>query len=370
MRPVDQRPAITDDYVGGLFEIGRRHGLSHVGIASADVLERARSELLRRREIGLHDGMQFTYRNPDRSTDPSAAVRGARAVLVGALPYFTDEPAPPAVAVGRIARYAWSDHYGRLREGLWAMATRLRRDGWKAVAYADDNSMVDREIAHRAGIGWFGKNANLLLPGAGSWFVLGSVVTTAPLPVNQQPLADGCGSCHRCIDACPTGAIVAPGVIDAGRCLAWLLQKPGVFPREHREAAGDRLYGCDECQSACPPTVRFGPRHGAPADTAAAWVPLLAVLAADDDEVLAQWGRRYVADRDPRWVRRNALLALGNVGDARDPAVVHAVQRYLLDPDPVLRAQAVWTARRLGLGTLAPTQDLDPIVADELAAAW
>lgn len=368
MRSVEERPEIDDAYVAALAAIAHEHGLSHVGIASADVLWRARRELLRRQAAGLHDGMQFTYRNPQRSTDPSAAVPGAQAVLVGALPYDTDEPDRPAGPVGRIARYARSDYYGRLRSGLWAVAHRLRLDGWKAVAYADDNSMVDREIAHRAGIGWFGKNANLLVPGSGSWFVLGSVVTTAALPANDVPVGDGCGTCRRCIDACPTGAIVAPGVVDARRCLAWLLQKPGEFPREHRVAVGDRMYGCDDCQSVCPPTVRLGARQGASGEQPTAWISLLAVLDGDDEEVLEGWGRWYLADRDPRWARRNALIALGNVGDAADPRVVATVQRYLAVDDPILRAQAVWTARRLHLDALVPQHDPDAIVVGELLA--
>src|SRR6185295_8008395 len=103
---------------------------------------------------------------------------------------------------------------------------------------ADDNSLVDREAAYLAGLGWYGKNANLLLPGQGSWFVLGSVVTDAPLPVAAAPATDGCGGCRRCLDGCPTGAIVAPGVVDARRCLAWLEQRPGPFPVEFRAALG------------------------------------------------------------------------------------------------------------------------------------
>jgi epoxyqueuosine reductase len=372
-------PEVLDDaYVAELRAIAEAHGITRTGVAGAEVLRRARDELFRRRDAGLHDGMQFTYKNPERSTDPQQAVQGARAVFVGARPYLLDPPAhglPDDAVPAAVARYAWTDHYGPLREGLWAVAHRLRADGWKAVAYADDNSMVDREIAHRAGLGWFGKNANLLLEGAGSFFVLGSVVTTAPLPLATQPAADGCGTCRRCLDGCPTGAIVEPGVIDAARCLAWVLQKPGWFPRHLRVALGDRIYGCDECQEVCPPTVRLGVRRAAgdaPADVPVEpVVDALAMLEADDATVLARWGRWYLADRDPRWHRRNALVVLGNSGDARPGArarVTAVLSRYLADDDPLLRGHAVWAARRLGRDDLLPADDVDADVRVELTA--
>ncbi|MEO7372140.1 MAG: QueG-associated DUF1730 domain-containing protein, partial [Ilumatobacteraceae bacterium] len=145
-----------------LVDIAGRHDISHVGVCRADVLQRARSELIRRKQAGLHDGLQFTYRNPVRSTDPQLAVDGARSVLVGARSYYADQPPAPAGAQGRVARYAWTDHYAPLRLGLRAVAAQLRRDGWRAVAFADDNTIVDREVAYLAGIGWFGKNANIL----------------------------------------------------------------------------------------------------------------------------------------------------------------------------------------------------------------
>ena len=320
--------------------------------------------------------MQFTYRNPVRSTDPSAAVPGAQAVFVGALAYGADEPQHPVGPSGRVARYAWSDHYGRLREGLWTVAKQLRADGFKAVPFADDNSIVDREVAYLAGLGWFGKNANLLVSGAGSWFVLGCVVTSAPLPVAATPVADGCGACHRCIDNCPTSAIVAPGVIDAGRCLSWVLQKPGVIPVRFRETIGSRIYGCDDCQDVCPPTVRFGVRSApVEADPPVAWVAVLDLLDADDAGVIAAWGRWYLAGRDPRWARRNALVVLGNVGDGSQPRIAQMLARYVKDPDLILRVHAIWAARRLGLHRLVvdadvgPANDPDGLIAAELAGA-
>jgi epoxyqueuosine reductase len=240
-----------------------------------------------------------------------------------------------------------------LRSGLRAIALRLKATGHRAVAFADDNAIVDREVAHLAGLGWFGKNANLLLPGAGSWFVLGCVITTVEYPP-AEPVQDGCGSCRRCLDACPTGAIVAPGVIDANRCLAWVLQAPGPIPGDLREAVGDRIYGCDDCQDVCPPTVRLGRRHRLPPTAEAqAWVDVLDLLDADDATLLDRHGRWYLSGRDPRWLRRNALVVLGNTADATDARVVATLGRYRGHEDPILAEHARWASERLGIGALA-----------------
>jgi epoxyqueuosine reductase len=335
-----------------LVDLAREHGIEHLGVAPAAVLTRARDALHQRKAEGLHAGMEFTYRNPDRSTDPGRAVEGARCVIVGARPYLADDTPPrPAGAQGAVARYAWTDHYAALREGLRVIGRRIRDAGHRAVVFSDDNSIVDREVAYLAGIGWFGKNANILLPGAGSWFVLGCVVTTADYPV-ATPLADGCGSCRRCLDGCPTGAIVAPGVVDANRCLAWLVQQPGTFPLEYRETLGDRFYGCDDCQTVCPPAVRHGPRHTVALDAGAqAWVDVLDVLESSDAELIESYGRWYLAGRDPRWWRRNALIVLGNTGDPTDQRTVATIHRYRASRDPILREHADWAATRLGLDT-------------------
>ncbi len=351
-------PVVDAEYLAELAQLTESFGITHTGVAPAAVLTRARDAIDHRLSHDLTNGMQFTFRNPARSTDPGRAVAGARSVFVAARPYLLAEPEQTAEVSGRIARYAWVDHYAPLREALWTVAKRLRADGFAAVPFVDDNSMVDREVAYQAGIGWFGKNANLLIPGAGSWFVLGSVVTTAPLPVNEIVVQDGCAACRRCLDACPTGAILQAGVIDAGRCLAWVLQKPGIIPRHLRAAVGNRLYGCDDCQDACPPTVRFGPRTPAPAaESVTAWQPILDLLTANDADVIERWGRWYLADRDPRWIRRNALVVLGNVGDSHDATTHQVVRDYLAHDDPLLRVHAVWAARQLGLDHLMPVTD-------------
>jgi len=351
--------------------IGLAAGLDAVGIAPAEPFGGTLVHLQDRKAAGLHGGMQFTYRRPERSTDPSATLAGVRSLVVGARSYrraAADRPADVG-PVARVARYAWTDHYAPLRAGLDAIAAHLVAAGWQARVVADDNALVDREAARRAGLGWYGKNANLLLPGHGSWFVLGSVLTDAPLEVVDDLPADGCGACERCIDGCPTGAIVAPGVVDARRCLAWLVQAPGSIPPEHRVALHDRLYGCDDCQEVCPPNRREDRAPAAidPADRP--WVAVLDLLAATDAEVLARHGRWYVAERQPRYLRRNALVVLGNTGDPDDPRVVGALRAALADPDALLRGHAIWAARRLGRGDLleAVAADPDPEVRAELA---
>ena len=329
-------------------EAGRRAGLTAVGVAPVEIFEGTRGILRERKAQGLHGGMQFTYRNPERSTDPGRILPEAASLVVGALNYA--RPAAPAPTTGcppaRVARYAASDVYDDLRTALGAVAGVLVGAGHRAVVVADDNAMVDREAARRAGLGYYGKNSNLLLENAGSWFVLGTVVTDALLAPTNKQVPDGCGPCRRCLDGCPTGAIISPGTVDARRCLAWLLQATGDFPAEFREALGDRLYGCDDCQEVCPPNRK------APETTDAghqASVDVLDLLAASDEELMRRHGRWYIPDRDPRYLRRNALVVLGNVADADDPEVTRTVRHYQRHPDGMLARHAGWAAQRLGL---------------------
>ncbi len=328
------------------------HEVRHVGVTSADVLDETRRVIHERKADGLADGMQFTYRNPDRSTDPRRAVPDARSVIVAARSYLTDdEPEPPTGGVhARVGRYAWVDQYEPLRVALRDVAERLAAHDHSARVFADDNSIVDRAVAHRAGLGWFGKNANLLLPGAGSFFVLGCIVTTAEYAPAPRVAPDGCGTCVRCIDDCPTGAIIAPGVIDGARCLSWILQKPGPIDPDYREAVGDRIYGCDDCQDVCPISVRLGGRNtielGADADVQH-HVDALDLLDADDATIESRHGRWWIAGREMRWLRRNALVVVGNVADGDDRRVRAILDRYRADPDPILAEHADWAIGRI-----------------------
>lgn len=359
------------DYARHICDIGTRAGLHRVGIAPAQRFDRARRAIDDRNARGLSDTMQFTFRNPARSTDPSTVVRGARSIIVGAVAYH--EPAPeqvvdPQTPMARVARYAWRDNYSALRTALGAVAEELRSVGHRAVVVADENALVDREAAYLAGLGWYGKNANLLLVDAGSWFVLGGVVTDAVLPTST-PAADGCGTCRRCLDGCPTGAIIEPGVIDAARCLAWVIQKPGIIDRGLREAIDDRIYGCDDCQEVCPPSTRSVrvsvARRGEESQITATIDPIK-ILAMTDREIMSQFGRWYIHDREARWVRRNALIVLGNRARRDDAAARDVIARSLGDADPFVRAHAVWAAARVGHVDLVPANDPSEVVREEL----
>ena len=368
-------PVDTSDpaYLESLLQFARELGLDRVGVTDAAPLSRARVAIDDRNARGLSDTMGFTYRNPSRSTDPNTAVEGARSIIVAARSYHSDQPDHPGGISARVARYAQDDHYTPLRQALQKVALRLRADGYRAVVFADENNLVDREVAYRAGLGWFGKNANILLPGAGSFFSLGSIVTTAVLAPASQPAPDGCGTCRACYDECPTQAIVADGVIDARRCLAWLVQKPGIFPREFRVALGDRLYGCDDCQTSCPPTVRLHSRHHAriaPIAGPGAFVDVIELLNESNESLLEKYGSWYLAERDPRWLRRNGLIILGNIAPVGSSVVENSVmspveqvlRRYLGDIDPMIRLHALWAAVRLGRRDLVESLAVD---ADE-----
>jgi len=364
--PIARLPAVAE-----LRDVGLGAGLDAFGVTAAVPWPDALDQLRARKAAGYDAGMPFTFRNPERATDPRRSLPDATSIVVGAVGYRRRPVEPPAQGgpFARVAAYAWTDHQERLRVALKAIAARLKETGWRARVMIDDNALVDREAAHRAGIGWFGKNANLLLPGAGSWFVLGSVITSAPLEASEARVPDGCGACRRCLDGCPTGAIVAPGVIDANRCLSWLLQTDGDLPRAFREAVGDRIYGCDDCQEVCPENRRADDAASPPdaeAD-AVAWVDVEELLAADDDEILRRHGEWYIPRRDPDQVRRNALVVLGNTADPDDHRTTGVLRRYLRHPNPVLRRHAVWACQRLGRAELAAAEAADDAVAAELA---
>jgi epoxyqueuosine reductase len=266
---------------------------------------------------------------------------GARTVVSAALSYYS--PAPePGDGEGRLPRYTWSDHYALLREKLDALGHRI---GGSYRVFVDANQHVDREAAARAGVGFYGKNTLLITRGYGSWVVLGTLVTDAEIEASP-PLELDCGSCRLCIDACPTHALDEVGVLDSTRCLSYWTQAPAPIPEEYREALDTQVYGCDICQDVCPWNRGVEKRRAdvpLPED-AEPVVSLREWLIAPDDELRARYDRLYFPRNDPRYLRRNALVAAGN---SSDPELLDAVAPYAQVDDPLLRDHAEWARDRL-----------------------
>ena len=330
-------------------------GAAGVGVCDAEPFVATAAAIEARVAAGMNAGMRFTFADPARATDIRASLPWAQRLVVVAWGYLPDagSPGPAEPGTARIARFATENHYDGLRRVLAGIATALRADGHQAEPISDDNRLVDRAAAVRAGVGWWGKNTMVLAPGAGPWLLLGSVVTDAELPVSE-PMGRDCGTCDACLPACPTGALVTPGLLDARRCLAYWLQAPGVIPYELRRAIDDRIYGCDDCLEACPP----GGRLLAGSTAARGRTDLLELLGADDATLLDRYGHWYIPRRQPRYLRRNALIALGNTGGPRAAAVAAG---FLSNPDWLLRAHAAWAVGEVG-------DELAAVVLDAAAA--
>jgi epoxyqueuosine reductase len=291
------------------------------GVCAAEPYTETERLIGERRAAGLFADMGFTIRRPDRSCHPETLLRDARSVVVAARSYARPQPEKPADQPrGRMPRYTRRDEYAVLRSDLKALGERLRELVPRArfAVYVDSNHHVDREAAARAGIAVYGKNTMAITRRHGSWVVLGVLVTDAELaPTHAQPGApawDACGSCHACIDACPTDAIVADGVLDARRCLSWLSQSR-LEELPHADAFGDRVYGCDICQDVCPWNTGADRRAAAlPPDALEdAFPPLREWLDADPAALAERYRRLYIPDRDGRHLQRNARIALANV---------------------------------------------------------
>jgi len=316
-------------------------GIDAVGAARAEPYEQTERHIAERRARGLFADMRFTMAQPEVSCHPESLLPGARTVVSAALCYYAPA-APPEAGEARLPRYAWRDGYAELREKLDALGRRL---GGSYRVLVDANQHVDREGAARAGIGFYGKNTMLITRRHGSWVVLGTLVTDVEL--EPSPALDlDCGECRLCIDACPTGALDEPGTLDATRCLSYWTQAPGPIPEEYREAIGSMVYGCDICQDVCPWNRGIEKRRAdeRPAADAEPTVSLVDWLSEDGAELARRYDRLYVPRNDPRYLRRNALVALGNTGTEADGALA---EHWAGGDDPMLREHADWALRRL-----------------------
>jgi epoxyqueuosine reductase len=363
---------------------GKSLGFDLVGITTAEPFERDEQAASQRVRDDLMDGLPwYTLERVQKMNRPQELLDGARSVISLAISYNSasgedvesasnDTDAP---LIGKFARYARGDDYHkvikkRLREFVDGLPEILGQPASTRV-FVDDGPMNDRAAAERAGIGWFGKNTNILTPSHGSWVFLAQVITNVDLRPDI-PLKKTCGSCVRCIDDCPTGAIIAPYVLDNRKCISYLtIELRGTIPRELRALMGDWVFGCDICQDVCPVNIKAAPgsesafqkRHDFDAPE------LLPLLEMDDEEFRERFRNSPIKRTKRVGLQRNVCVALGNIGDVR---ALPALEKSLVCDDPVIRLHAAWGLGRIGgddakqsLET-ALAQENDPEVREEI----
>ena len=365
----------------------RELGFCAVGITGVEPFSEAEDAATNRTQQGLMDGLSWwSEARAHASADPRRATPTARSMIALAFPHPRDVPSPARAGGqrgggprGHIAAYALGrDYHEVLLERMQPLLAMLRKRGHVAKTYVDHGWMLDRAAAARSGLGWLGKNTNLLIPGSGSNVLLAEIVTSAELEPDQ-PLKKTCGSCDACMRVCPTGALIEPGVLDNRRCISfWTIEHRGVIPLEIRPLIGDWIFGCDLCQEICPVNVR--PRAAQP-DARALEIfgpiidarPRLEELLALDDEGFRARFRNIAVWRTRRsGLLRNVCIALGNIADRTS---VPALGLALQDVEPLVRGHAAWAIGRLG-GTVARThleqalrRETDAWVRDECALA-
>lgn len=363
-------------------EFARRLGFGPVGITTAEDFPATERLMAARVAAGLMDGLRwFTADRARIACRPRARFPWARSIVALAVPYCAPEANDPPEAIasrGRIARYArGEDYHAVVERRLAELAAFVRRVGGDAQTkgYVDTGPLPERAVAVRAGLGWFGKNGNVLTSRYGSWVFLAALLTSLELEPDA-PLGKSCGRCSLCLSSCPTGALVAPYVVDNARCLSYLtIELHGGMPRELRPKLGNLIFGCDICQDVCPVNARAArpvellcPPRPDPGSAPA----LLPLLALDD----AQFRQRFQGSPLRRagriGLQRNVAVALGN---AADPASVPALSAALRSGEPLLRSHSAWALGRIG-GPAARTAlrralhvESDPGVREEIAHA-
>ena len=308
-----------------------------------------------------HGEMNYMQRGEEKRCDPQKVLAGAKSIVVFAQNYFQgnesgigfqpmddwqDAHATPA-ATGRIARYAWGDDYHEvIAEKLDKIDNFLREFGGEQKCYVDTGPVLERDYAAQAGIGWHGKSTMLIDQRLGTWFFLAEILTTLELPADE-PVPNHCGTCERCITACPTGAITAPHRVDARRCISYLtIELKGVIPLDLRPLIGDRIFGCDDCLDACP-WNRFAQESREAAFSArksTTGMSLREYLELSDAEFRAFFRNSPIKRIKRRGFLRNVCVALGNAGDISD---IPALERAARDPEPLIAEHARWAIDRI-----------------------
>jgi epoxyqueuosine reductase len=363
-----------------LSRLAAETGLAVNGVANAAPFIDEMEFIVRHVRRGHMAGMDwFTEVRARQSADPRTLHTGVRSIISVGVPFWSGYREPPDddVLRGRIARYAWGrDYHKTLRNRMLALIASIEAALGRPVearALSDTARAFDRAIAARAGAGWFGKNSMIIVPGHGSWVMLGELYLDIDTPPDL-PLARDCGRCAICIDQCPTGAIVEPYRIDAPRCISYLtIEERGAIPRELRPKMGNWVFGCDVCQDVCPYTraARITPDpdfEPASVDNAFPSLELLATMS--HEQYVAIYGGTAVTRARRRGLARNAAVALGNSGAPRAEPIL---RRMLAEHDEALgRAHAAWgLAQLLGSGAKKALRsqrrrESDALVIEEL----
>lgn len=327
-------------------------GIDKLGIASAEPFVGLRGKLERHRELGRESG--FEHPNLDERTNPSLLFDDPQSIIAIAVAYPSKLANPPVSEPGArrgiLSRTSWGLDYhqvlrnrlGRLEEWLAARVPHFRCE-----SMVDTGALSDRAVAERAGIGWSAKNCMIITEEFGSYVFLAEMITNLPLPLDT-PLLDQCGECTKCIDSCPTGALVGPGQLDSQKCISFLTQTKGFVAPDTMRKIGNRLYGCDTCQVVCPVNKGKNATHQPELQPDNELVkPLLVpLLKMGNREFKTAYGNTSSAWRGRKPIQRNAVIALGNFRE--EAAIPDLVEVLAGDPRPVLRGTAAWSLGRIG----------------------
>jgi epoxyqueuosine reductase len=324
-------------------------GFDKVAIAQAAPLARDRAALAAWLRGDRHATMAWMARDPDKRSDPEAMLPGCKSVVALAVNYGPGSSGQP-LGAARVARYAQGRDYhkvmGRKLKELAGWLT--AESGAVSRTFVDTGPVLERAWAERAGLGWIGKNANVLTRDLGSWILLGEVLTCAALEADAGPHEDFCGTCTACLDACPTHAIESPGVVDSNACISyWTIEHRGAIPENRRPGLGDWIFGCDVCQDVCPWNTSFAkPATGDPFSNRPDLQDLdpVDILGLDEAAFRARYSGTSLMRARYDGMRRNACIVLGNRGD---PAALPALRRASGDSDGVLREHALWAIARI-----------------------
>lgn len=327
-------------------------GIDDIGFATAEPFLYLKNILQEHRDKGYDSG--FEEPDLDKRTIPSLSSGEPKSILAIAVAYpskMEDPPkSEPGARRGILARASWGrDYHHVLREALGKLEDFIRERVPDAVleSMVDTGVLVDRAVAERAGIGFSGKNCAIISPKWGSWIYLGEMVTNIPFPPDT-PVQEGCGDCTKCIDACPTGALVGPGQLNAQACISYLTQTKGFLSDEYMTKIGNRLYGCDTCQIVCPHNrgKNWTHRPELLPDPEIVKPLLLPILELSNREFKEQFGTSSAAWRGKKPIQRNAVIALGNFKEAG--AVPKLKEILLREPRPEMRGAAAWALGRIG----------------------